>query len=109
MSRKRLLTVGAIVTAALLAACATTQPSSTDSIVQTSDEAVAGCRYLGNVSGRAAAGMTQGQDVPNSTAKARALERAAELGATHVVWYGVTGVDPTRAEGRAYECRQRPR
>ena len=64
-------------------------------------EAVTGCAYLGEVNGTsgwsaAAGGM--------SLAEGEALDAAAELKATHVVWYAKDASWGTSASGRAYRC-----
>lgn len=61
------------------------------------------CEFLGRVSGSSAHegyGLVYGRD----KAKNDALDVAAALGATHVVWIEVTdGLNPT-ATARAYRC-----
>ena len=87
------------------AACASTPPAtSVDAIIEADESMVANCRLLGDVEAMAPSGATQGQEVAGNTAKAEALNKAAQLGATHVVWVGPGSVDPTRAEARAYAC-----
>lgn len=97
--------VRGLVVALALAGCATAPTPSPSAIVEADQDAVAGCRYLGNVTGRAATGATRGQDVEANTARVKALEQAALLRATHVVWIlGDTVGDPARAEAAAYRC-----
>jgi len=97
--------VSGLAVALALAGCATAPTPSPTAIVEADRDAVAGCRYLGNVTGRAATGATRGQEVESNTARFKALEQAALLRATHVVWImGNTTGDPARAEAEAYRC-----
>lgn len=99
-----------IVVAMLLVMVACVYQPSKEAAAVTIAEApdVVGCEDLGNVFGRSefAAGMLNTHGIPN--AKTEALEHAANMGATHVVWRSVVGDWMTSAGttviGEAYRC-----
>lgn len=64
---------------------------------------VSSCEFLGEVEGRALTRHAQGAE-PLSIAKGNALKKAANLGATHLVWKELTAGPQPRAVGRAYRC-----
>ena len=89
--------------AELLAACATTPSAAASKVADADENMVAACRFLGEVQGSsgwgniaASAGM--------ENAKNEAREKAAQLGATHVVWQAVSGGYSPYATGRGYSC-----
>ncbi|MCC6195280.1 MAG: DUF4156 domain-containing protein [Burkholderiales bacterium] len=93
--------------ALLAAACATPGPSATAQKVVEGDPAVLNrdCKLLGTVNGRS---MLGGSDEARLAAAVNdARERAAALGATHIVFLqtdnkGILGSG--NASGRAYRC-----
>jgi hypothetical protein len=102
MARSRVLVFAAFV----LASCAST-PSSTARAVQDGDPAVVNrdCKLLGTVNGRSLFGLSEQAKTEGAVANAR--EKAAELGATHVVFLKVdtSGMLNTgNATARAYRC-----
>lgn len=102
MARSRSLAFAALV----LAACAAT-PSQTARSVQDGDPAVVNrdCKLLGTVNGRSLFGLSDEAKTEGATANAR--EKAAAMGATHVVFLNVdtSGMLNTgNATARAYRC-----
>lgn len=94
-----------IVLLAFLAGCVY-QPSKESLVIkQVPEEQVQACHYLGNVFGTS--GYTNlALDFGEQNARNEALNRAANLGATHVVWQGITkewNTDVSVAAG-AYRC-----
>ncbi len=72
--------------------------------VKAADEPmVAQCEYLDEVTGWSGWGNLA-QDAGMTNARNQARERAAELGATHVVWRGLTGGYSPNVVARAYRC-----
>jgi len=93
--------------ALLLMACAS--PTAQGSRVQDLDaNGAAHCEYLGDVSESQYSGMLlAGQGLDGARAKVR--NRAAELGATHVVWGTMSaGGAVQAASAKAYRCPNRP-
>jgi len=71
------------------------------------------CKYLGEVTGSAGdyipsawRSQTASNEIQIQNAKVRALQEAADLGATHIVWDGEAeqGYD-ARIKARAYKCK----
>ena len=89
----------------LLTSCAST-PSDAAKRIQETDEAhVTGCKDLGHVSGGSPLGGVVFAEVGKDDARTAALDKAAELGATHIVWSTLTGgFLGGLARGRAYAC-----
>lgn len=87
----------------ILVGCATV-PSDEALRVRDADETVvAGCRFLGQVQGSSGwGGLAASAGMENSKTEAR--QRAASLGASHIVWQAVTGGYSPYASGRAYAC-----
>ena len=87
----------------LISSCATTLTKSAQQIAPADEKSVASCKIVGDVQGSSgwgnAAASVGMQNATNET-----LERAAELGATHIVWVNVTGAYVSTAHGRAYRC-----
>lgn len=88
----------------LVSSCATT-PSPAASRIQAADQAtVAGCTFVGDVSGSSGWGnLAASEGMQN--AKNEGLERAAEMGATHVMWVNIAGGYSPYATGKAYKCK----
>jgi hypothetical protein len=61
------------------------------------------CEFVGQVEGKALTRHAQGTSM-REIAKGDALKKAANLGATHIVWKEVTDGPRPRAVGRAYRC-----
>ena len=100
MMLSRYVLVGMVV---LVAGCAT-QLSERGAGVQDADDGmVAGCKYVGNVSGTSGVGgVAASTGIQN--AKNEARDQAGTLGATHVVWRSVHGGYMPSAVGDAYLC-----
>jgi hypothetical protein len=93
-----------ILAAAGLAACATTRSPTAAQILEADAAAVAQCKFVGHISGYSLLAGPGGKKVGRENAKTEALEQAAKLGATHVVWRAVSTGDGTNADGDAYLC-----
>mgnify|MGYP003398259606 FL=1 len=98
-----------LLTAALLAACASTSPSAVK--VRDGDPAVVNrdCKLLGTVSGRSVFGGSEAGRLEGAMQDAR--DKAAAKGATHVVFLTLdnTGMFNTgQATARAYRCDATP-
>jgi len=72
------------------------------------------CKYLGKViggSGEFVPSLTRSQAISDEiqiqSAKARALQEASDLGATHIVWEGeIEKNDEATIRARAYKCKK---
>jgi hypothetical protein len=90
--------------AALLATgCATTPSPAAANVVDADETMVAACRFLGEVHGSSGWGNVAASSGMEN-AKTEAKEKAAQMGATHVVWHTVSGGYSPYATGRAYSC-----
>jgi hypothetical protein len=94
--------------ALLATACVTTRltPEAERVMVTTNPDAVRGCALLGNVdaSDRMNGGMV-GQMAAEENAQRRLKNKAAEMGATHVLFTSsTTGMSGSRTRGEAYRC-----
>jgi hypothetical protein len=92
-----------------LIGCATTSLTAAGSRVQDLDASrAAQCQYLGDISGSEYSGMLfAGRGLEGARAKVR--NRAAEMGATHVVWGSIAaGGAVQAASAKAYRCSNRP-
>lgn len=96
--------VAVLILASITVGCAS-RPSKEAQAVQAADErTVAGCTMLGEVQGSSGwGGLAASKGMQN--ARNEALESAAELGATHIVWVGTAGGFTPYSVGRAYKCR----
>lgn len=95
--------------AAFLAACGTqapTRPSTPQAqheVVDATPEQVAKCKYLDDVSAVSGSGTLAG--AARAGAHREVVNKAAALGATHLVWLESSQVlDSTTTRGRAYRC-----
>ena len=68
------------------------------------DEMVKGCEYLGDVTASSGwGGLAQGMG--QSRSRKSVFKRAAQKGATHLVWSRqASGIGGANASGRAYKC-----
>ncbi len=86
-----------------LSGCATTLSSAARSIVPADEKMVASCQFVGDVEGSSGwGGVAATTGMENS--KYEALEKAASLRATHVLWVNVSGNYTPHAHGKAYKC-----
>ena len=95
-----------LVIATLVVAACTTTPSPAASRVQDGDPATINrdCKLLGTVSGRS---MFGGGESGRSTAMLDAREKAAAMGATHVLFVNVDTsgmLNTAQATARVYRC-----
>ena len=86
-----------------LAACTTTLSSRASSVITADNSMVLDCKFLGETQGSSGWGnIAASQGMQN--ARNEAQEKAAELGATHIVWITISGGYSPFAVGRAYQC-----
>ena len=84
--------------------CATTLSSSAKRILDADAKMVEGCTYVGDVHGSSGWGnLAASTGIQN--AKNKAVERAAALGATHILWIDISGGYSPYVSGRAYKCK----
>lgn len=87
----------------LLAGCATTLSASAAKVQDADNKMIAYCKFVGNVQGSSGWGnVAATTGMQNS--KNEAMEEAATLGATHIVWDNISGGRTPFASGRAYKC-----
>ena len=83
--------------------CATGRSATATRIQEADSNMVAGCTYLGEVSGTSGwGGLAASTGIEN--AKNQALEQAAKKGATHVMWNNLAGGWGPSVSGKAYRC-----
>jgi hypothetical protein len=87
----------------MLSACSTTPTTTAAGVIEADAQMVSGCKYLGEVHARsgwgnlaATTGITRAQNAVR--------EKAAERGATHVVWGDISGGYVPNVSGHAYRC-----
>lgn len=86
------------------AGCATTLSPAAARIQPADQSTVAGCTFVGDVSGSSGWGnLAASQGMQN--AKNEGLEQAAAMGATHVVWVNIVGGYSPYANGKSYKCK----
>ena len=105
MNKFRLLLAAAYLLG--LSACATSVSPEAQKVIETSDEKIVqGCTHLGEVRGTSNVGgllFTTGKE----NAMNEAIEKAAQRGATHILWKRARGLPlGGSAEGVAYRCGQ---
>ena len=84
--------------------CVTTLTPAARQIHSSDERMVANCEFLGEVQGSSGFGnlaATQGMQ----NARNEAMEQAAQLGATNIVWTNIAGGFSPYATGRAYRCK----
>lgn len=84
--------------------CATTLSSAARSVKESDEKGVADCKFVGSVEGSSGFGNLAAK-VGMQNAKNEAIEKAAKLSATHIVFGEVRGGFSPSAQGRAYHCR----
>lgn len=87
-----------------LAGCTTTLSQAGSGVVQADEKMVAACQFLGTVEGSSGFGNIAAS-TGMQNAKNQATEKAASMGATHIVITSVTGGYSPAAQGRAYRCK----
>ena len=88
-----------------ISGCATSRSISASRIQDADSAMVSGCKYLGEVHGSSGWGNLAAS-VGMGNAKNQASERAAELGATHIVWNQIMGGYSPSVSGKAYLCER---
>ncbi|MDB4987437.1 MAG: hypothetical protein JWN04_2615 [Myxococcaceae bacterium] len=101
MGSKAAISVGIFVTAA----CAPRLSSAAQTIRAADQQMVVGCTLLGYVHGTSGFGGPGGSSIGMERSMGQALNKAAELGATHIIWNSVSGGYSSSAHGMAYACR----
>ncbi|MBQ3301671.1 MAG: hypothetical protein IJH04_05965 [Eggerthellaceae bacterium] len=93
-----------LVSAFLVCAGSAATPSNEATQVRDADEqAVASCQYLQDFDGNSGwGGLAQGAGMDNARNEVR--EKAAKIGATHLVWINVHGGYSANATAHAYKC-----
>jgi hypothetical protein len=86
----------------VMSGCASLSPGAAK-IQQVEKPTVSECKYLGEVIGTSKAGNMV-YDVGKNRAKDDALEQAAKLGGTHIVWFQAIDSYPIRAICDVYLC-----
>lgn len=88
----------------MVSGCATTLTSSAVRIVDADMKMTENCQFIGDVHGSSGWGnLAASTGMEN--AKNEAKEKAAAMGATHIVWIGVAGGYSPYANGKAYLCK----
>lgn len=90
-----------LVTGGALSGCAT--PVET-SIIETTAQSVNGCEELGSVSGSNSVFVGLSAQIGRTHAKNAALNQAAHMRATHVVWSEMGSSLTNEWRGTAYRC-----
>lgn len=84
--------------------CATTLSPSATRIIEADAKMVEGCTYVGDVHGSSGWGnIAASTGIQN--AKNEAVEKAAALGTTHILWNNISGGYSPYVSGRAYICK----
>jgi hypothetical protein len=88
-----------------ISGCASISPAAAK-IRESGKDAVSGCKYLGEVTGTSAVGTESAvlYHTGKDNAKKDALEKAAQLGGTHVVWRPLIDARPIIAVCDVYLC-----
>jgi hypothetical protein len=89
----------------VMSGCASHSPAA-GIIKESVKETVSGCKYLGVVTGTSKAGSEVAvlYNTGKDRAKSEALENAAKLGGTHIVWRSLIDSVPAVATGDVYLC-----
>ncbi len=102
----------AAITLGTLAGCQPKLSPSPSTVVEANMKMVKGCKYLGEVHASGTDSMSAGWrgdgeiiEVGIDDLKYEALQKAAALGATHVVWTSETLSFEPKITGRAYRCK----
>ena len=89
----------------MMSGCASLSPAAAK-IRESGKDTVSGCKYLGEVTGTSAVGTESAvlYHTGKDNAKKDALEKAAKLGGTHVVWRPLIDARPIIAVCDVYLC-----
>jgi hypothetical protein len=90
----------------VMSGCATTLSPAAARINESAKGTVSGCKYLGEVTGTSREGSVIEvlYKTGEGRAKNEALENAAKLGGTHIVWRSHIEAVPAVAMGDVYSC-----
>ena len=88
-----------------MSGCASLSPSAAK-IKESGKDTVSGCKYLGEVTGTSKVGSESAvmYHTGKDNAKKDALEKAAQLGGTHIVWRPLIDARPIVATCDVYLC-----
>jgi hypothetical protein len=101
--KKKIVLVLIAIPFLLITACASRPSAQARGVRDADDRSVASCKFVRNVAGTSGWGnLAASTGIEN--AKIEARERAAKLGATHVVWNSVAGGYNPNVSGNAYKC-----
>jgi len=87
-----------------LPGCVTTRTAAAAKVKDADEGKVANCTYLGEVSGTSDSSFVMASGTSVENAKSDAAEKAASMGATHIVWGTFSGGRYTTIPGQAYKC-----
>jgi hypothetical protein len=89
----------------VMSGCASLSPAA-GKIKEAGKDAVSGCKYLGEVTGTSKVGSESAvlYQTGKDNAKKDALEKAAQLGGTHIVWRPLIDARPIIATCDVYLC-----
>ena len=93
-----------VVAILILNGCATIPSQSAARVVDADMKITDNCQFIGDVYGTSGWGNLAAS-VGIENAKNEAREKAASMGATHIVWEGVTGGYSPYVSGKAYLCK----
>jgi hypothetical protein len=89
----------------LLPACISTQTPAAAKVKATDEWKVKDCTFLGEVTGTSGSTVIGlATDATVESAQNDGADKAASMGATHVVWGKYSGGQTTTILGRAYKC-----
>jgi hypothetical protein len=90
----------------VMSGCATTRSPAAAKIKEAGKETVSECKYLGKVTGTSKVGSETAvlYQTGKDKAKSEALEKAAKLGGTHIVWRPLIEARPIVAICDVYLC-----
>lgn len=89
-----------------MSGCATPRSAGASRIREVDIASVSGCKYLGKVIGSSELGNQLSLYTSNAVerAKNQALDKAAQLGGTHIVWDNLMEGFPVSMVGNVYSC-----
>ena len=86
-----------------LSSCATTPSPQASRVLDADEKMVGSCTFLAQVQGSSGWGNAAAS-VGMENARTEAREKAAKLGASHIVWAAISGGYAPYVSGRAYKC-----
>jgi Domain of unknown function (DUF4156) len=86
-------------------ACSTAPSEQGSKILESDEKGVSNCKFLGSVDGESTFGAFTPEGLKEK-AKSEALDKAAALGATHIIWESIAKtIDNTSVLAKAYRCQ----